>query len=169
MVKSGRTGFVPMPCPGTMGKKITNDTADVDVPSAVNVGATSSQVYSNYIKGGGALAITKSDLADITLGDGALKIDAVQAQAAVKKNKFGKVVKKTPFTRVLGLTVNGEPQALPVDGQELEIPGVARIQTGVVQKFPRGLKVTALRVTLLDAAPDPIQVDIGNAGAYIVR
>lgn len=169
LVKSGRTGFVPMPCKGTDGDTRDNDTAEVDVPGVLNVGATESTVRTREFRGGTANAVSRSTLAGISLGDGSLVIEAIKAKALVAKDARGRITKRIPTSQVLGITFDGETQTLPVDGQALEIPGVAKLETQVVTKTRRGLKVTALRVTLLDAAPDPIVVDLGNAAAYIVR
>lgn len=167
---SGRTGFVPMPCRGTEGKVRDNDTARVDLGGQVGLGATVSSVQTKGIAGGGAQAIAASEVAEVSLGGGQLTIDAVEARATVTRGPNGRITGRQPFSRVLGLTVGGEPQTLPVDGQDFEIPGgIARLQSGIVDRTDRGLKVVGLRITLLPDDGPQVVVNLGNAAAYIVR
>ena len=168
LLQTGRSGFAPMPCPGTDGEVRGNEVADTSVPDVQNVDLIKSKVFSQYLKHNQSNAVTKSLVFGASLGGGVVKLDGVFARAGAFKNTRGQVT-ATPKTAVAGLTVDGNPQEVPAPGETLEVPGVAKIERQVVDRKPRGLQVTALRITLLDVAPDPVVVDVGNAGVYIVR
>ena len=170
VVGSGRTGFVPMPCAGTGGKVQRNDTVRADLAPLVSAAATDSRVRTFTRRDGKGVGVASARLAGIELGDGAIQVDALRAKARVVRGPKGAALRKAPFSRVGTLTAGGEVYALPLDGQTLEIPGLASIQSGVVERNKRGLKVVALRVTLLEAAGDqPVVVDVGVAAVYTRR
>ena len=63
-------------------------------------------------------------------------------------------------TTVGTITANGQPQSFPDTGP-LTIPGVATLERRIVTKTQTGLKVIALRITLLDGTGAVI--DLGEA------
>ena len=74
------------------------------------------------------LSLGESDAAALPL-DGELKRNATASFGAI--------------------TLGGEPQSLDQLG-ELEIPGLAKIQTGLKKKLKDGIRIVGVRVTLLD-------------------
>ncbi len=168
LVGSGRTGLQPMPCRGTNGKLLSNDTAHAGLPGVVRVGATTGTAQTKKVGRRGARATTSANVADVQLGGGRITVDAIRSSSTVVRRGNGSVAKK-PFSRVLGLVIDGEAHALPADGRVLEIPGLARIESGLVSRSKRGLEVTALRVTLLGAYEHPVVVNLGNSKAAVSR
>lgn len=168
LVGSQRTGLQPLGCDGTKGKTKTNNTAEVGVPGVVAIDVTESTAQTSKRGKDGARAVTTNRVAGVSLGDGQITVEVIKASALVQRKTNGKVIKE-PFSRILGFKINGETQTLPVDGESLEIPGLATIETNVVEDSPRGLQITALRVTLLDASGNPVVVNLGNASAYVSR
>ena len=59
--------------------------------------------------------------------------------------------------------VDGESREILGDG--LEIPGLAKLQSKIVTQSPKGLKVVALRITLLDGSLAVI--DLGSVSLGI--
>jgi hypothetical protein len=165
-VSSGKTGYVPMPCVGTDGDPHSNDTASVDLAGGVGVGVTKDTITTSKIGAKSVWAESVSNVANVSIGGGMITIDAIRSKIKVSRNADGTIT-KTPFTRILGFEVGGTPQALPVDGQAFEIPGVLKIETNKVIESARGAKVIALVITLLEAGGQPIVVNLGNAAAYV--
>ena len=88
-----------------------------------------------------------------------MKVRAIHARAHV--HKAGKhYVRSSNGTTLGAITLNGRELRVPKTGV-LNIPGVARLETNIVQLTRKGITVTALRVTLLDGRLATI--DIGQA------
>ena len=69
-------------------------------------------------------------------------------------------------TRLGSITAGGKTVTFPPTGV-LEIPGVARLEQHVVSRTAHGIKVVALRVTLLDGSGAVI--NLGEAALQIGR
>ena len=103
-------------------------------------------------------------VASIDLGGGQLVITGIQGRANVVRTRDG-VKADTRGTKFLTATVNGEEYSFPeLDG--LSIPGLVKIETGVVTKHKSGIEVVAVRLTLLDGSGAVI--DLGHARLSIV-
>ena len=75
-------------------------------------------------------------------------IKGLRSQVEVSRTRTGKLTRSA--TASFGsITVGGEEQSLDQLG-ELEIPGVAKIQTGITKKIQGGISIVGVRVTLLD-------------------
>ena len=168
LISSGRTGHQPLPCRGTNGKVLTNDTANAGIPGVVRVGTTTSTAQTKRVGRRGAKAITSANVADVKIAGGRITLDAIRSRSTVVRRSNGSVAKH-PFSRVLGLEIDGEAHALPVDGRALVIPGLAKIETALVTKSKRNLGVTALRVTLLEGYEHPVVINLGNSKASVSR
>ena len=168
LISSGRTGHQPLPCRGTNGKVLSNDTANAGIPGVLRVGTTTSTAQTQKVGRRGAKAITSANIADVRIAGGRITLDAIRSRSKVVRRGNGSVAKQ-PFSRVLGLEIDGEAHALPVDGRALVIPGLARIETALVKKSKRSLAVTALRVTLLDGYEHPVVINLGNSKASVSR
>lgn len=165
VLTSGRNPLTLMPCQGTNGKVIGKDNADIDLGGGLHVEGVSSKAwakrYANRSK-----AWERGSIAGLNLGDGALVVDAVVGRAVVTRMAGGKLIRSTEGTRIGSITVNGEQQELPLD-QVIEIPGLAKLEPKVVEETPSGLKVVALRITLLDGTGAVL--DLGIAKTTIRR
>ncbi|CAI9412066.1 choice-of-anchor P family protein [Nocardioides sp. T2.26MG-1] len=165
VLTSGRNPLSIMPCQGTKGQPLTRSDAHVDLGGGLVVDAVSSSQWGKRYDRR-SKAWERGSVAGINLGDGALKIDAVVGKATVIRKAGGGIVRSAAGTSIGTITANGEPQDIPID-QTIEIPGVAKLEPKVVQRLAAGLKVIALRITLLDGSGAVI--DLGVAKTTIRR
>jgi hypothetical protein len=159
MLSVGQLPLSLLPCQGTGGEVVSKSLASVDLADQVVVGAVSSsqRAWQTRRK---AVAWMQGDAASIDLGGGALHVEGIVGR--VKVTKVGRHVRySTAGTTIGEVVANGEPQTFPDTGV-LEIPGVARLEPGVVvENGRRDVKVIGLRITLLDGTGAVI--DLGNA------
>lgn len=171
VVSLGRYALQPLRCTGTGGQWQHNELAGLTIPGMLEVGAADSSVYGKGYRDGRAVARTASSIDRVVLQDGAVVIDGIRAQANVLQNARGAIRALTIDGTSLGAlsgTAVDEGQAMPEPGGEpLEIPGVGTIETGLVVKTARSVRVTALRITLDDGSGAVL--DIGNARTKILR
>lgn len=146
LAEIGRVIVQVMPCTGTKGELITSEAADVNLGDQIVVeGASARQKGSQTASR--AKGIEGSTVARLDLGDGALVLEAIDSK--VKVVRTGDRIKRSGGATFGSLTVGGEPQSLEgLDG--LEIPGLARIETGLKKKIKDGIRVIGVRITLLD-------------------
>ena len=165
VLTSGPNPHLPMPCQGTDGEVQTNNLAELNLgDQAVVSGANTQQKSDQTMRK--AWGYEKSSIAELNLGAGQLVIQGVVAKANVTRK--GKNVKRNVRGTTVGsITANGEPQAIPDPGETLEIPGVAKIETRVVDRSKNGISVTSVRVTLLDGTGAVI--NLGQAELKILR
>ena len=154
VVSTGRIGHRPMPCVGTDGKWKRNSVASVNVPGLpVRIGAASGQVRGQLQPGKAPMSHTRARIAGIRLSD--LRIGAVQSWAKVTKK--GKKYRKVSGARVLNVRAGGRNWTKAINRainqqKSIRIPGIATITPNVVKKNPKSVRVTALRIRLLDVA-----------------
>ncbi|HYF74094.1 MAG TPA: choice-of-anchor P family protein [Nocardioides sp.] len=163
VLTSGRNPLALMPCQGTNGQVIGRDDANLDLGGGLKVEAVSARQYGKRFPHR-SVAWERGSVAGINLGDGALVIDAVVGKATVTRTAGGGLTRSSAGTVIGSITADGEPQELPLD-ETLEIPGVAKLEPKVVTKIAGGLKVIALRVTLLDGSGAVI--NLGSAKVAI--
>lgn len=162
---SGPTPHLPMPCQGTDGKVKDNNLAEVNLGDQIVVGGlkTSEMADQTGRKGWGW---TKSSVAELDLGAGQLVITGVVGKVNVTR-EGSKLRRNVKGTTVGSITADGEPQEIPDPGQALTIPGVATIETRVVEQLKGGIAVTSVRVTLLDGTGAVI--NLGQARLQVFR
>jgi hypothetical protein len=105
-------------------------------------------------------------------GDTSVTIDGVVGRVNLSTDRRGRILRRDTAGTVPGvLTFQGQSYTLPLDqAPDLppELSALLSIQTGVVdQSNPRGLKVTALRITLLGGTAAGTVINLGNAKASI--
>ena len=61
------------------------------------------------------------------------------------------VARSAKGTQLASITVDGQQQTFPKTGV-LEIPGLVKLERGVVKKTHSGIRVIGLRITLLDGS-----------------
>lgn len=165
LVGTGRTQRITMPCQGTDGKVEHSSALDLTIPGILDVGAARSSQLGEQRRRR-AFGYEESSVASINLGNGALVVDAIKARVNVSRVKNRKAKVDFNGTTVAGITVNGQTYSLPqLDG--LEIPGIAKIETMVEERFSNGGRITALRVTLLGGTGGV--VNLGQAKLKIAR
>ncbi|WP_183095406.1 choice-of-anchor P family protein [Nocardioides stalactiti] len=165
IVTVGRTPVRELPCEGTNGEIKETKTVDLDIPSALAVGAAQAKVFGVQAGRRRARAWAEGSIATVNLGAGALVIDGIVARANVIRRP-GKLIRNSNGTKFITITANGEPQEIPDTGT-IEIPGLAKIEFGVETLFRGGIEVIALRITLLDGTGAVI--DLGVARAQVKK
>jgi hypothetical protein len=165
IVHIGRTPTRPLPCEGTNGQVKSTRTVDLNIPSALTVGAANAKVFGTQFGRRRARAWAEASIAEVNLGGGALVIEGIKARANVAR-KPGVLIRNSKGTSTLTITANGEPQTIPPIGV-LEIPGLVKIEENVRQLVRGGIEVIALRLTLLDGTGAVI--DLGVARAQVKK
>lgn len=162
-VHSGPNPLSRMPCAGTGGETLTKSLADLNLGGQIIVkGLSSSQRGSQHH---GAHGFERARVGRLNLGGGQLVVNAIVGKAHVRRTSDG-WVRTAKGTRIGSITANGQAQTFPPTGV-LEIPGVARLERRVVTRTKDGIKVVALRVTILDGTGGVI--DLGEAKLQISR
>ena len=168
-VTSGETALDVLGCQGTGGRVIRTSTASTVVPNAISAGVTVSKV-----RGVGsrrsklADARTSNTVARVSVGGGQAVIRGIRARAHVHKNRSGKLTSGVAGTTPGRITVNGRTVALPAKGT-YRVPNLLTVRTHVVKRSSTGIRVVAVRLTLLSGSAAGSTVDLGNASARIAR
>jgi hypothetical protein len=177
IVKVGKLGEQPLPCNGTEGDVYEAPVAGIDFASAGQLVASGLRGRSSgeQSESGAASAWTEGSVANLDLGGGSLQITGIVGRANVAQNKAGEIVKNNIEGSSIGeIIVNGESQGAfdPATADEIppiEIPGVAKIEFFVKEKTNRGMKVSAVVITMLPDTPGLGVVRLGNAAVHIKR
>ena len=162
-----------LPCQGTDGETRSKALASATVPG-VSIGGLQGRANGRITKIGRVRAWTEGSVAHVTLGSGdtALTIDGVVGRVNLVTDRRGRLVRRDTAGTIPGLlTFQGQTYSLPL-GEAPELPAelaaLISIQTGVTDLSDnRGLRVTALRITLLDGTAAGTVVNLGNAKATI--
>ena len=146
LVEVGKVINQVMPCTGTDGELDPMDAADVNLADEITVEGASARQKGKQTKRK-AVGMEASSVAELDLG-GQLVVEAIKSKVKVKRMANGKL-KRNATASFGAITLGGEPQSLDQLG-ELEIPGLAKIQTGLTKKIKGGIRIVGVRVTLLD-------------------
>jgi hypothetical protein len=157
-VKVGRTPLSLMPCKGTKGQVKEKAVAHVDLGGQAIVRGVHSEQMARQ-RPGFATGYELGNVARVNLGDGQLIVNAIVGKANVTR-KGDTLIRDTKGTRVGEIVANGRSYSLPPSGV-LEIPGLVKLQEGVVRKIKNGISVIGLRITVLDGSGAVI--DLGLA------
>ena len=146
LAEVGRVIAQVMPCTGTEGQVDAADAADVNIGDQIKVfGASARQRgEQDALKASG---LEGSSVAEIDLG-GQLVLEGLRSQVEVTRTRDGKLTREASAS-IGSITLAGEEQSLEqLDG--LEIPGLAKIETGITRKIQGGMSIVGVRITLLD-------------------
>ena len=162
-----------LPCQGTDGQTRTKALASATIPG-VSIGGLQGSANGRITKIGRVRAWTEGSVAHVALGSGdtSLTIDGVVGRVNLVTDRRGRLVRRDTAGTIPGvLTFQGQTYTLPL-GEAPELPAelaaLISIQTGVTDLSDnRGLKVTALRITLLDGTAAGTVVNLGNAKATV--
>jgi hypothetical protein len=158
LVHSGPQPLLVLPCQGTNGATRGKAVAAVNVPGLLQVEAASSRVEGSQ-SDGKASGYTLASIASANVANGALVINAITAKAHVVRS-VGSVSMDDDGTAIGSVTLNGQPFSLEaLNG--LEIPGLLKVETNIVNKSASGIDVVAVRITLLNGTGAVI--DLGHA------
>jgi hypothetical protein len=160
---SGPNPLSLMPCVGTGGETRTKTLADLDLGGQLVVKGLSSSERASQTNG--AHGFEQGKIAKINLGGGQLVVNAIVGRANVRRTAHGSV-RTAKGTRIGSITAGGQTKTFPPTGV-MEIPGVAKLERRVVTKTQDGIKVIALRITLLDGTGAVI--NLGEAKLRIAR
>lgn len=160
IVQVGSTPQVFMPCAGTDNQVLSSSVASVPIPGLdVSVAEVSEKSSATRRR---AKGWEQASIAHVDLG-GQLQIDGIKARAFVERVRGKKgVIRDTTGTGALTITVQGQPQQIPIDGQPIEIPGLVKIEFNLVKKLKAGLEVTAVRLTLLDGTGAVVNLGVAR-------
>jgi len=163
LAHSGPQPLVLMGCLGTRGHRVTTSVARVEVGGQLVVsGLSSSERSSQDPRGHG---FERASIARINLGKGQLVVNGIVGRATVAQSAHG-LVRSAKGTRLGSIRAGGKQLTFPKTGV-LEIPGVATLERRVVSRSATGIKVVALRITLLDGSGAVI--NLGEAKLQIHR
>ncbi len=166
LVKVGQAVVQRMPCLGTGGERLEEAAATVDLAGAIRIeGAQGTTRTTQNRRRNKAKAVATATVGRVDLGGGTLVIDAIRSKATAVRTGT-KVRRSSEGTTVGSISFNGQSFALPdLDG--IEIPGLAKIETDVRTRTPYGMRVVALRISLLEGTEIDSVVDIGLAKVKI--
>jgi hypothetical protein len=163
LAHSGPQPLSLMGCLGTRGHRVTKSLAAVDVGGQLVVtGLSSSQRSSQDPRGHG---FEQASIARVNLGHGQLVVHGIVGMATVEQTASG-LSRSAKGTQVGSITAGGKTVRFPRTGV-LQIPGVAKLERHVVSRSATGIKVVALRLTVLDGSGAVI--NLGEAQLQIHR
>ncbi|MGZ5418147.1 MAG: choice-of-anchor P family protein [Nocardioides sp.] len=172
LLKIGETGIQPLPCQGTGGKpqEASASPAEDLLDGVLDVGAIKGIVNGLQNPDGTGWAWTRGDVSRVTVGSGdqMVEIVGIVGKANVKKKASGKVVRNINGTGIGSITVGGETVSgdeVPTD--PIVIDGLGKIEFNIKNMTKRGVKVTAVRITLNPGAASETVINLGNARAFL--
>lgn len=171
LLKIGETGIEPLPCQGTNGDTLTSFTNPANdlLQGALSVGTMKGLVNGLQRHDGSGYAWTAGEVSRAVVGSGdqRVELNGIVGRANVKKTKSGKWVRSTKGTGIGSLTIGGETfgaDQLPSD--PIVIDGLGKIEFNVKNLTKRGVKVTAVRITLNPGDASQTVINLGNARAF---
>lgn len=163
VIEAGRVANQPLPCKGTDGEWLENTTANVNVPGVLTVNGATSSTFGRFVNDA-TFARGMSDVANVSLLGGSLKIEGVHTQGLVNKRPDKSYRLSTAGTTLARITFNGNEIELPDLGETVGIPGVAEITFGKIEEFPRRLTLIGVEVKLLDSG---VIIELGKVDLFV--
>lgn len=157
-VQSGSTPLLLMPCQGTRGKTKTRAVARVNLGDQVIVRGVDTAQRSQQTEAK-ATGFERARIAEVNLG-GRLVIKGITAQVNVTRLRNGTLQRDIEGTEIARITLGGRTLEFPRTGV-IEIPGLVRIEDQITTQVKDGIKVIALRITVLDGTG--AEIDLGTA------
>ena len=159
--RSGATPLLLMPCQGTRSTTQSRSLASSQLGTDLVVEGLTATQWANqdstrstgYERG--YVDVFRINGTDLVVNSVLGRVNVLRTDAALNRSHTAQVGQ---------VRANGEDQEFP-DNNILEIPGVARLQRGIVTRTTNGISVVALRVTLLDGSGAVI--DLGQASLSI--
>jgi hypothetical protein len=150
-----------MPCRGTQGKPRVKEIAGVKIGGLLEISGLYAGMQGSQTNKR-ANGIGAAHVAKIDIGGGNLVITGIHAVAEVTR-VGNKITRSTEGTKILEIMVDGEPYTLPIE--DLDLPGLVELEENVIENTRYGLRITALRIKLLDGSAAVI--DLGNVSVGI--
>lgn len=166
----GKVGLEVLPCRGTNGKVIGESMPAQDVlDGAVELGALSSLVFGDPNRDGSSDAWTLGKVTKVAVGEGDQRVElaGIVGVARVHRKADGTLVRSTRGTSIGSFTIGGEEQSVPVNSEPVELPGLGLIQFNLAEKSRKGIRLTAVRITLDPGESSQTVINLGNARTEI--
>lgn len=163
-VKSGSTPLILMPCQGTRGKIKKRAIAHVNLGDQIVARGLDTQQKSQQTEAK-ASGFELARIAEFDLGN-QLVIRGITAQVNVTRLRSGELQRDTEGTEIARIKLGGRTLKFPRTGV-IEIPGLVRLEDQITTRVKDGIKVIALRVTILDGTG--AEIDLGTAELRIRR
>jgi len=170
LVGVGKVGLEVLPCRGTGGKVLGEHLPAQDVlDGALELGTLTSQVFGESRKDGSGDAWTLGKVTRVALGSGDQRVElaGIVGVARVHRKANGTLVRSIKGTSIGSFTVGGEEQKLPVNSEPVELPGLGLIQFNLVERSRKGIRLTAVRITLDPGESSQTVINLGNARTEI--
>lgn len=158
---AGRSALRPIPCAGTNGKVLTNETVESTLDFGF-IGVRRSFAYGVQLDRK-ATGYTRSHIDKANFGAGMLVFRNIEAKANVTRQADGDVVRNAKGTDIGSIKVNGMEMAPPTPGEPVRVPGLGTFTFRSVKKSPIGIDVTALTVELFNGSAANTVVELGRA------
>lgn len=158
-VRIGRTPVLNMPCKGTDGVVAKRALLDLNLGGQAVVQGLATEQMGRQNKRL-ATGYERASVAKIDLGGGQVVVNGIVGKARVTR-KPGMLIRSSKGTIVGSIVANGETYAMPETGV-LEIPGLVKLEEGLVRNNKYGLSVIALRITLLDGTAAVIDLGVAT-------
>lgn len=162
----GKVGLEVLPCRGTAGKVLGESMPAQDIlDGALELGALTSQVFGDHFGDGTSDAWTLGKVTKVGLGEGDQRVElaGIIGVARVHRKANGTLVRSTKGTSIGSFTIGGEEQAIPVNSEPVELPGLGLIQFNLVERSRKGIRLTAVRITLDPGESSETVINLGNA------
>ena len=164
-VRSGRTAFQTMPCPGTRGSVRENTTEGITLPDVVETDAIATHVW-GVQRPDLQHGYTQAEIANARLDTLGISLSGIASQANVKRDS-GTLTRDARGTHLLDFSVAG------VDYRDELTPGVAFAIPGLdtsityrkVDPIRNGIEVVAVEIVLAD---DTV-IELGHSSMVIKR
>lgn len=176
VVGTAKLAYQPIPCTGTQGKTKKQGVAGVDLLGLgqVKVDTVYTTIMAKPGKKKAGKAVSRAETARVVVGgENGLVINAISAKAVAKRNKIGKLKRKTKVN--LGdIKLGGTPidldqllkPTLDVVDQLLSI-GIGSVKTHVKTRTGSGVRVIALQIKLLDG--QLLDLKVGDVTAKVFK
>jgi hypothetical protein len=150
-VTSGPTAVTNLPCGGTTGKKMHNDTAKVSVPGVLSVAAAGTTGQSTD-SSSATSAKTSATTGAVSLLGGKIKLDAITVKASASQQAGHPVSLSSAGTKVAQLEINGKPVTVKVkENTKINIAGLGTLWLDKTTRSKTQIKVWGLKLELLKA------------------
>ncbi|MBF4766580.1 hypothetical protein ISU10_02215 [Nocardioides agariphilus] len=160
-----------LPCQGTDGQTRTTSLASASIPG-VEIAGLQARANGRVASKGQVRVWTEGKVAHVALGSGnmALSVDGIVGRVNLATDRDGRVVRRDIDGTIPGvLTFQGQSYTLPLGAAPAlpaELAQLISIETGVTDRsIRRGIRVTALRITVLSGTAAGTVVNLGNAKA----
>jgi hypothetical protein len=172
LLKIGETGIQPLDCQGTNGVTVSTEAKPANdlLDGLLDVGTMLGFVNGLQNTDGTARAWTMGKVSGVSLGEGDqhVEIEGIVGKANVRKKANGTVVRNIKGTGIGSLTIGSQTfTADQVPSEPITVDGLGTLEFNVVKSTKRGVRVTAVRITVHPGEANETVINLGNARAFI--